>query len=281
MCPAPAYRGNDFLSAQQCPPGLLEVFVINTNKLSKALPRAALGPAAGFYTARDAQWWKQQKESLRRRLAASPARWKVVVGHHPCEFVPCSVLEHRTPLVRYFAATFMRGGRKSRARRQGLSHVIGRQADLYLCGHQHLLASLSLDPRGAALPPDECRCHFAIVGASSQLDDDPDTSDDEGDGDTSANGNGNGNGDGGERGEEDGGRDGDGQMKMGNERGEEILYSQDLVPQKVSRYRTEFVAPPANGFFVIDAAQSQLVVRCFCLKGKRPVELYRHTILKD
>ena len=65
----------------------------------------------------------------------------------------------------------MRGGGHSQKARWGLAHIVRRGADLYLCGHQHLMAHMRVaaqrDHRG-----DETRCHFAIVGNSSKLEQD-------------------------------------------------------------------------------------------------------------
>ena len=190
VCPAPAYDASEELAiAYDCDQrgkdgeeerlserkieglGLVQLLVINTNMLIGPMRRSSMGPAPGFYVSRSAKWWTEQKHTLRDRLAETPPGvWRLVVGHHPCEFVPVSWLEHRTPLVRFYAATFMKGGVKCRRSRSGLAHVIGRQADLYLCGHQHLQAGLRLDPGSGAVPADECRCAYTIVGASSHLD---------------------------------------------------------------------------------------------------------------
>ena len=57
-------------------------------------------------------------------------------------------------------------------KRVGLAHVLRRNADLYLCGHQHLSAYMKLSNHGNYRPKDEQRCLFAIIGNSSKLDQD-------------------------------------------------------------------------------------------------------------
>jgi hypothetical protein len=99
----------------------------------------------------------------------APSRWGVVVGHHPAEYAAFS--EHRIPGIRYFSSTFMRGGLVGARSRWGLAHVLRRQADFYICGHQHLMAHMRLRPSKSCLT-EETRCHFAIVGNSSNTEQD-------------------------------------------------------------------------------------------------------------
>ena len=167
-CPAPAYTlpaevTGDFLT----------IVVVNTNRLSLGMPRPATAPAPEFYASSSRDWWGEQKAALSNVLARADdaGRWGVVVGHHPAEYA--AVSEHRIPVVRYFSSTFMRGGLASHAARprRGLAHVLRRQADWYLCGHQHLMAHMMLRP-SRSRPAEETRCHFAIVGNSSKTEQD-------------------------------------------------------------------------------------------------------------
>lgn len=94
--------------------------------------------------------------------------------------MPFSLKEHLLPGVRYFFTTFMRGGWASRKARPrwGLAHILRRQADLYVCGHQHLMAHMQLRP-SKSRPSEETHCHFAIVGNSSKTEQDVGDFDDE------------------------------------------------------------------------------------------------------
>ncbi|MDP2439730.1 MAG: metallophosphoesterase [archaeon] len=181
ICPASAYRVSSYLdSVLQCDghspvSRLVDISVINTNYINKLIRRNPPGLAPQFYQAHDTGWWKEQKRSLQSRLARERGLWKIVVGHHPCEFVPMNMAEHRMPIARFFATTFMRGSRSTQKKRKGLAHVIRRGADLYLSGHQHLFAFMSLAPSHSR-PVEETRCKFAIVGATSLLDQDPEES---------------------------------------------------------------------------------------------------------
>merc|ERR1719437_180534 len=100
----------------------------------------------------DSDWWREQKFYLERHLqgrgppsGSSGGRWRIVVGHHPCEDAEPHEqgwkewAEHNFPVWRQYGTTFMRGGRKARSSRWGLAHIVRRDADLYLCGHQHLM----------------------------------------------------------------------------------------------------------------------------------------------
>ena len=173
-CPSPAYTVPNDITMN-----LIDLHVINTNKLTKGVKRAdAPGPAADFYTSTSERWWKEQKLSLEEKLKrngdinqddSKNKRWQVVVGHHPAEYVYLSLKEHGIWGIRYFPTTFMRGNMKHMHKRVGLAHVLRRNADLYLCGHQHLSAYMKLSNHGNYRPKDEQRCLFAIIGNSSKL----------------------------------------------------------------------------------------------------------------
>ena len=105
-------------------------------------------------------------------------RWKVVVGHHPAEYVYLSRKEHGLWGIRYFSTTFIRGNPKNMMNRGGLAHILRKQADLYLSGHQHLSAYMKLSDSGGR-PKAEQHCLFAIVGNSSKLDQDEGDFDDD------------------------------------------------------------------------------------------------------
>ncbi len=171
ICPSPAFRAGDYLKfasaqSQRCF-DLIDLYVINTNKYNAVIRRDSAGPST-FYQSRDPNWWREQKRTLERCLSVPSRRWKIVVGHHPCEYISWNFCEHSLPVVRFLTTTFMRGSPKSQLSRRGLAHVIRRGADLYLSGHQHLFAAMRLSAIGR--PVDETRCFFVIVGASSVLD---------------------------------------------------------------------------------------------------------------
>jgi hypothetical protein len=175
----------------------MDLHVINTNKLTKGVkPTTPPGPAPQFYTSTKKRWWKEQKVSLQNKLKQANAqntdknalevkegrsfnRWQVVVGHHPAEYVYLSIKEHGLWGIRYFPTTFMRGNPKNIHKRNGLAHILRREADLYLCGHQHLSAYMKLSRHGKYRPKGEQRCLFAIVGNSSKLDQDEGDFDDD------------------------------------------------------------------------------------------------------
>eukprot|EP00811_Abedinium_folium_P032311 NODE_5367_length_1778_cov_5.918837.p1 GENE.NODE_5367_length_1778_cov_5.918837~~NODE_5367_length_1778_cov_5.918837.p1 ORF type:complete len:520 (-),score=133.58 NODE_5367_length_1778_cov_5.918837:218-1723(-) len=189
LCPAPAFALDDV-----CPglAGPVDLVVINTNKLRTVSRLTA--PARGHYLAADGsparpfyqstehgQWWRDQKLALEHHFqAAGPraavgGRWRIIVGHHPCEFADdagiSAYTEHRLPIAKYFATTYMRGGPKASKCRWGLAHVLRREADLYICGHQHLMAHLVLALKERR-PADERDCEFTIVGSSSKTEQD-------------------------------------------------------------------------------------------------------------
>ena len=176
--PSPAYSVSE--QRPDLTRGLLDVIVINTNKFQCGWPRGGAPPASspGFYTAYDRHWWKEQKQQLARRLQASSSAWNIVIGHHPAEYVKYSFTEHSLPITRYFKTTFMRGGADSRRDRQALNHILRRDADVYMCGHQHLMAHMKLSASGSSRPHNETRCDFVIMGNSSRLDQDAEDSDD-------------------------------------------------------------------------------------------------------
>lgn len=184
-CPAPAYTIPEDITM-----GLIDIHVINTNKLTKGVKRTiAPGPANDFYTSSSERWWKEQKLSLQEKLQKrnreirldnpNHKRRQVVVGHHPAEYVYLSLKEHGIWGIRYFPTTFMRGHIKHIHKREGLAHVLRREADLYLCGHQHLSAYMKLSNHGKYRPKEEQRCLFAIIGNSSKLDQDDGDFDDD------------------------------------------------------------------------------------------------------
>eukprot|EP01063_Lacrimia_lanifica_P013246 TRINITY_DN19873_c0_g1_i1.p1 TRINITY_DN19873_c0_g1~~TRINITY_DN19873_c0_g1_i1.p1 ORF type:complete len:478 (+),score=140.38 TRINITY_DN19873_c0_g1_i1:193-1434(+) len=143
------------------PEGVCDIIVVNTNR-HKTPKRAATGDG----------WWERQKDYLEAALARSTARWKIVVGHHPIEYVPHGVLEHGIPGAKFFMTTFMKGGLRSK---RAIRDVICHGADLYLCGHQHLLAHFVRKGEGAPDPVTRRRalCEYGVIGASSKLEDDP------------------------------------------------------------------------------------------------------------
>lgn len=167
-CPAPAYTLPNEITGD-----FLTIMVINTNKLKKGRPRSATAPAPEFYTSTSDKWWSEQKDSLSNALshAKEAGRWRVVVGHHPAEYALHG--EHRIPGIRYFSSTYMRGGIASLNAnpRWGLAHILRRQADWYLCGHQHLMAYMRLCP-SKSRPVEETHCNFAIIGNSSKTEQD-------------------------------------------------------------------------------------------------------------
>mmetsp|Transcript_30875 Transcript_30875/g.86165 ORF Transcript_30875/g.86165 Transcript_30875/m.86165 type:complete len:428 (-) Transcript_30875:101-1384(-) len=184
LCPAPAYSLDHACAGLGGP---VDIVVANTNKyrgVRRLGPPASGeyigdgGPARPFYTSSDTSWWREQKRGVEDHFQGESQRsrrWRVVVGHHPSEYAEESgvapMFEHRVPVARYFLSSFMRGGPISRSHRWGLSHVLRRHVDLYLCGHQHLMAHLRLASDGTR-PPEEQRCRYAIVGSSSKTDQD-------------------------------------------------------------------------------------------------------------
>lgn len=252
ICPAPAF------SLDAVCPGLggpVDLVVVNTNKYRKmtALNPPAPGaylhadgaPAAPFFTSSTHTWWREQKRALEEHLQAggplpsAGGRWRVVVGHHPCEYAEergwKEWASHHVPLVRSYATTFMRGGPRARRHRWGLAHVIRRGADLYLCGHQHLMAHLSLlgtRKRSSA----ETRCHFAVVGCSSKIEQD---AGDFEDGD---------------------GRSPDGGNSSADESGEGAVARPPVRSPTVAttnkRYSDEWICVDRLGFAVVDASAS-------------------------
>ena len=186
-CPGPAYTVPEKLTMK-----LIDLHVINTNKLSKLMPTVPPGPAPEFYISKTFKWWREQKDYLNIKLKngnnrnasknfsknIGDRRWQVVVGHHPAEYVYLSLKEHGLWGIRYFPTTFMRGNPKHMLDRGGLAHILRKEADLYLCGHQHLSAYMKLSESGNR-PKQEQRCVFAIVGNSSKLDQDDGDFDDD------------------------------------------------------------------------------------------------------
>ncbi|CAK0910231.1 unnamed protein product, partial [Prorocentrum cordatum] len=146
------------------PAGLVDLLVLNTNKFQIGM------------RLQDGEFdWDAQKRWLRDALRQSECTWKLVVGHHPVEFVPHSLLEHAVPGLRWLTATFMTG--KPLLKKLFSSSVadviITEGADAYLCGHQHLMAHLvrRVLPRRLALrrhPGARPGCSYVIVGSSSK-----------------------------------------------------------------------------------------------------------------
>ena len=187
-CPAPAYT-----IPADTTMSMVDIHVINTNKLTKGIIKTSPpGPAPAFYTSNTNKWWREQRLSLEAKLRhrnqdvryrgqgnrnrldenAASKRWQIVVGHHPAEYVYLSLKEHGLWGIRYFPTTFMRGGPMRQRERNGLAYILRKEADLYLCGHQHLSAYMQLVANGKYRHQDEERCLFAIVGNSSKLDQD-------------------------------------------------------------------------------------------------------------
>eukprot|EP00930_Biecheleria_cincta_P041138 TRINITY_DN28176_c0_g1_i1.p1 TRINITY_DN28176_c0_g1~~TRINITY_DN28176_c0_g1_i1.p1 ORF type:complete len:410 (+),score=66.43 TRINITY_DN28176_c0_g1_i1:46-1275(+) len=191
VCPAPAYSVEDVLPGMTGP---VDLIVINTNKYVKfksatppahgAYQRSDGREAAPFYTSDNHRWWREQKWAVEQHLCTGQppcngGRWRVVLGHHPCEYahVPNAGwkewAEHNVPLWNHGKTFFMRGGYRAHSHRWGLAHIIRRGADLYLCGHQHLLASMTLRA-SRRRKVEETRCTYAIVGSSSKTEQDKD-----------------------------------------------------------------------------------------------------------
>ena len=174
VAPAPCYSVNAAYEATQSrasevedrvlPPGLVDIVVVNTNKYN----RVARAPGAGEGGA-GSGWWGTQKKWARNELKRSAAKWRVSVGHHPIEYIPESMMEHVVPGIRYFPSTFMKGGPRSRLKGTSLRDVIAEDSDIYLSGHQHLMAHFK---RAAEGPDDKkASCEYCVVGSSSKLED--------------------------------------------------------------------------------------------------------------
>ena len=153
--------------------GLCEIVVINTNKYNLTAKAPGIGEDGS-----STRWWHYQKKWFSRRLSSSSAPWKIVVGHHPIEYIPLNNLEHVVPGVRYVPTTFMKGGPKSRFKGTSYRDVIGDVSDLYICGHQHLMAHLVRDVEEKEKKKKKKSCEYAIIGSSSKTEEGP-CSDDE------------------------------------------------------------------------------------------------------
>ena len=108
-CPSPAYSLDEVVPGVT--KGLIDIFVINTNKLQSGWPRGGTPPGPStFYKSNNRHWWKEQKQSLTSRLAdaRSQGKWTLVTGHHPVEYVPLTLTEHHIPGLKYFKTTYMR-----------------------------------------------------------------------------------------------------------------------------------------------------------------------------
>jgi len=188
ICPAPAF------SLDAVDPSLggpVDLVVVNSNKYYaiKALGPPAPGayndvvggPARPFYMSTGKEWWTEQTRNLEEHLTAGGppscdgGRFRVVVGHHPCEHVAEGLFEHRVPLAKYFLATFMFGDSRQKKHRWSPAHVLRRNADLYVCGHQHLMAHMRLRPKPHhPRSREETRCEWVIVGNSAKTEQDDD-----------------------------------------------------------------------------------------------------------
>jgi len=124
--------------------GLLDVLFINTNKNWARNVARRVAKLKGAEVEPDPLSWKEQKTWLRDKLASSQAAWKIVVGHHPIELVPLNRLEHGLPGVSYITSGFMKGSIRTRRNKASVKDVVEQGgADVYLCGHQHLMAHIS------------------------------------------------------------------------------------------------------------------------------------------
>ena len=132
--------------------GLLDVFYIDTDVLSSR--RTSQLVTNGFVTAAQAAnstvmdawyagWENRQVARLQRLLAASSARWKMVVGHHGIYSYGC---DH---------GPYPQLARLNGALRAGGAHA-------YFCGHDHDLIAMRL-PAGDPISP-----LYILSGAGSQ-----------------------------------------------------------------------------------------------------------------
>eukprot|EP01064_Diplonema_japonicum_P017414 TRINITY_DN2554_c0_g5_i1.p1 TRINITY_DN2554_c0_g5~~TRINITY_DN2554_c0_g5_i1.p1 ORF type:complete len:357 (+),score=58.29 TRINITY_DN2554_c0_g5_i1:23-1072(+) len=170
-CPSPCYHLNTAYRTTKGPelPTYLDILVVNTNKYNTHAK--AGGVSMGL------RWWGDQKKFVRNHMNTSRATWKIVVGHHPIEYIPQGVLEHRIPGIRYIPTTFMKGGLKSRAKGTSMRDAIVDTSNLYICGHQHLTAHFVKE---------EGKCEFSLIGNSSKVEDTVTLSGDERASDTSS-----------------------------------------------------------------------------------------------
>eukprot|EP00754_Rhynchopus_humris_P009877 Rhum_TRINITY_DN14096_c4_g1::Rhum_TRINITY_DN14096_c4_g1_i1::g.67420::m.67420/K14379/ACP5; tartrate-resistant acid phosphatase type 5 len=255
VAPAPCYSVNAAYEATQSkasevadrvlPPGLVDVVVVNTNKYN----RVARAPGAGEGGA-GTGWWGTQKKWARSELKRSGARWRVCVGHHPIEYIPESMMEHVVPGIRYLPSTFMKGGPRSRLKGTSMRDVIAEGSDIYLSGHQHLMAHFK---RAAEGPDDKkASCEYCVVGSSSKLEDGVGApSDDErlSDSESSEEGGGSGSG-------------GAGFFKRKFQKAQEIL--KDKVTPKVNEEKYDGVwCSRSLGFCRVTATASELRVSYF------------------
>ena len=126
--------------------------------------------------------WGEVKDWLKERLSTSQAAWKIVVGHHPIEYVPFSFLEHGLPGVQWLTAGFMKGHLTSRLNQTAMRDVVVQGGpDIYLCGHQHLMAHLVREgqERSWHSGPGAGTLDYVIVGSSSKLEQDMEDFEDE------------------------------------------------------------------------------------------------------
>jgi tartrate-resistant acid phosphatase type 5 len=130
----------------------LEVFVIDTHVLLSGVPvlEDALAPDGSELHSDEVDppspWSMPQTDEergmaawLEKSLAESPARWKIVIGHHPLWSSAGSKFQ------------------QARALREIILPALCRHADLYLAGHEHTLEAQTDDcravPDAAGRPP--------------------------------------------------------------------------------------------------------------------------------
>jgi len=174
-CPSTFYNvAEDYQSLEQpsvpWDASLLDINILNTNKVKAPLNFLGLSPGVLHATK---STWDDEKTWLKNRLAASAAAWKIVIGHHPIEFIPHSFKEHGIPGVSFLTSGFMKGHTLSKKRGTGMRDVVVQGgADVYLAGHQHIMAHLVRGSqkdrsnwRGGG--PGVGNCEYWIVGSSS------------------------------------------------------------------------------------------------------------------
>jgi tartrate-resistant acid phosphatase type 5 len=116
----------------------LEVFALDTEM-------------AGYGGAKqDTVPWHEQLAWLEERISNSPARWRIVLGHHPVQS------DHRRK-------SHLDGGHTRRENMRKLSKILAKHAHLYLSGHDHSLQVLPLE---AFTTADAGRTGLQIVSGS-------------------------------------------------------------------------------------------------------------------
>lgn len=140
-------------------------------------PDPASAPAPEFYASSTKNWRNEQKASPERCVIACRQGRTVECGGGTSSggargcLLSRALHTRRTvlPQARSCEGGFVSS--HSSHPRWGLAHVLRRQADWYICGHQHLMAHMRLKPSGFR-PVEETRCHFTIVGNSSKTEQD-------------------------------------------------------------------------------------------------------------